>query len=73
LHPYSNLTCISSWYICIPNTIWIHLTITEKMNGNCHYHECEGQTDGRRTRRTSPYHNMSRFQRAYKNHGPMIQ
>jgi hypothetical protein len=57
------LTCISSWYICIPNIIWIHiLTITEKMNGNCHYQEC----DGRRTGRTSPYHNTSRFQRAYK-------
>jgi hypothetical protein len=46
------LTCISSWYICISNIIWIHLTITEKMNGNCHYHECDGRT----TRRTSPYH-----------------
>jgi hypothetical protein len=45
LHPYSNLTCISSWYICIPNIIWIHQTITEKMNGNCHYHECDGWTD----------------------------
>jgi hypothetical protein len=33
-HPYSNLTCISSWYICIPNIIWIHQTIIEKMNGN---------------------------------------
>jgi hypothetical protein len=42
-HPYSNLICISSWYICIPNIIWIHLTITEKMIGNCHYHECVSQ------------------------------
>jgi hypothetical protein len=66
LHPYSNLTCIFSWYICIPNIIWIHQTITEKMNGNCHYQECDGQMDGRRTGRTSPYHNTSRFQRAYK-------
>jgi hypothetical protein len=48
------LTCISSWYIGIPNIIWIHQTINEKMNGNCHYQEC----DGRRTRRTSPYHNV---------------
>jgi hypothetical protein len=47
LHPYSNLTCISSWHICIPNIIWIHLTITEKMNGNCHYQECDGRTNGR--------------------------
>jgi hypothetical protein len=39
------LTCISSWYICIPNIIWIHPTITEKMNGNCHYQECDGWTD----------------------------
>jgi hypothetical protein len=46
LHPYSNLTCISSWYICIPNIIWIHLIITEKMNGNSHYQECDGWTDG---------------------------
>jgi hypothetical protein len=32
LHPYSNLTCISSWYmyICIPNIIWIHLTSLRK-------------------------------------------
>jgi hypothetical protein len=67
LHPYSNLTCISSWYICIPNIIWIHLTITEKMNGNCHYQECDGRKDGGRTGRTSPYHNTSRFQLAYKN------
>ena len=52
LHPYSNLTCISSWYICIPNIIWIHLTITEKMNGNCHYQECDGRTDGRTENRT---------------------
>jgi hypothetical protein len=57
------LTCISSWYICIPNILWIHPTITEKMNGNCHYHEY----DGWRTGRTSPYHNTSRFQRTYKN------
>jgi hypothetical protein len=56
------MTCISSWYIFKPNIIWIYLTITEKINGNCHYHEC----DGRRTGRTSPYHNTSRFQRAYK-------
>jgi hypothetical protein len=40
------LTCISSWYICIPNIIWIHPTITEKMNGNCHYQECDWRTDG---------------------------
>jgi hypothetical protein len=39
------LTWIFSWYICIPNIIWIHLTITEKMNGNCHYQECDGWTD----------------------------
>jgi hypothetical protein len=32
------------------------------MNGNCHYQECDGRMDGR----TSPYHNTSRFQRAYK-------
>jgi hypothetical protein len=51
------LTCISSWYICIPNIIWIHLTITEKMNGNYHYHECDG--------RTSPYHYKTLFQQAY--------
>jgi lipid A disaccharide synthetase len=51
------LTCISSWYICIPNIIWIHQTITEEMKRNCHYHECDG--------RTSPYHSTSRFQRAY--------
>jgi hypothetical protein len=43
--PYSNLTCISSWYICIPNIIWIHLTINEKMNRNCHYQECYGRTN----------------------------
>jgi hypothetical protein len=61
-HPYSYLTCISSWYICIPNITWIHLTITEKMNGNCHYQEC----DRRRTGRTSPYHKTSCFQWAYK-------
>jgi hypothetical protein len=36
-YPYSNLTYISSCYICVPNIIWIHPTITEKMNGNCHY------------------------------------
>jgi hypothetical protein len=47
LHPYSNLTCISSWYICMPNIIWIHPTINEKMNGNSHYHECDGRTDRR--------------------------
>jgi hypothetical protein len=51
--------------------IWIHPTITEKMNGNCHYQECDGRTDGwtdeRRTGWTSPYHNTSRFQEAYKN------
>jgi hypothetical protein len=62
LHPYSNLTCIYSWYIFIPNIIWIHLP-SQKINGNCHYHECEGRMDGR----TSPYHNTSRFQRTYKN------
>ena len=33
-NPYSNLTCISPWYICIPNIIKIHQTFTEKMNGN---------------------------------------
>jgi hypothetical protein len=44
-HPYSKLTCISSWYICIPNIIWIYITINEKMNGNCHHHECDGRTD----------------------------
>jgi hypothetical protein len=59
------LTCISSWYICKPNIIWIHLTITEKMNGNCHYQECDGRTENRKT---SSYHNTSRFQRAYKNY-----
>jgi hypothetical protein len=47
LHPYSNLTCISSLYICIPHIIWIHRTITEKMNGNCHNQECDGRTDRR--------------------------
>jgi hypothetical protein len=41
------LTCISLWYICIPNIIWIHITITEKMNGSYHYHECDGRLDGR--------------------------
>jgi hypothetical protein len=41
----SNLACISSWYICIPNIIWIRLTITGKMNGNCHYQEYDGWTD----------------------------
>jgi hypothetical protein len=46
LHPYSNFTCISSWYICIPNIIWIHLTVTEKMNGNCNYQECDRRTNG---------------------------
>jgi hypothetical protein len=65
-HPYSNLTCISSWYICIPNIIWIHQFITEKMNGNCKYQECDGRTDGLRTRQTSPYHNISCFQWEYK-------
>jgi hypothetical protein len=56
-HPLSILTCISSCYICIPNIIWIHLTITEKMNGKCHYQECDGWT--------SPYH-MSCLQQVYK-------
>jgi hypothetical protein len=41
------LTCISSWYICTPNINWIHPTITEKMNGNCPYQECDGRTDGK--------------------------
>jgi hypothetical protein len=57
------LTCISLWYICIPNITWIHPTIHEKMNGNCHYQAC----DGRRIGRTLPYHNTSRFRQAYKN------
>jgi hypothetical protein len=65
LHPYSKMTCISSWYICKPNIIWIYLTIIEKMNGLSLSRVW--RTDGRRTGRTSPYHNTSRFQRAYKN------
>jgi hypothetical protein len=48
------LTCISSWiwYICIPNIIWIHLTINQKMNGNCHHHECDGRMDSKTANRT---------------------
>jgi hypothetical protein len=46
------LTCISSWYICISNILWIHLTINEKMKENCHYHEWDGWTDGRTDVRT---------------------
>jgi hypothetical protein len=65
LHPYSNLICISSWYICIPNIIWSHIS----------NHQWENEwklslsrvwwTDGRTTERISPHHKTSGFQRAY--------
>jgi hypothetical protein len=53
-YPYSNVTCIFSWYISKANILWIHQTITEKMNRNCHNQEwrADGRTDGQ----TSPYH-----------------
>jgi hypothetical protein len=53
----------------------IHLYTKYHLNPSNHYWENEQKlslsrvwrTDGRRTGRTSPYHNTSRFQQAYKN------
>jgi hypothetical protein len=93
-HHWENEQKLSFSRVCIPNIIWIHLPITEKMKGNYHYQECvhtkyhlnpsphhweneqklviiksvtDGKwTDGRRTGWTSPHHNTSCFQWAYK-------
>jgi hypothetical protein len=64
-YPYSNLTCISSWYIMYTK---YHLNPSNHHWGNERKLSLSRVwwTDGRRTGRTSPYHKTSRFQRAYK-------